>query len=422
MDPLYDGGKGLDPTAEQTQLDVAGATPEQLSKHEGPALSCPPGYKNIADKLVSTIVVHCFRFVKPGDSGGLAGDALVYVNGHWAYFPKPFRYLNPAAPVVPSATPAASGAPAAPAAPGDGRALGPMPARLHLVDGTFELFRAHFSKRPGHRAPGSSGPWDAKATVGVASSLLALLHDEHEAVTHLAVAFDNPIRSFRNDLFAGYKTDDGVPKELLAQFGPVEEAARALGLVVWSMDRWEADDALATAAARFRDRFDQVRILTPDKDLGQSLRAGKVVQVDRVRQREIDVAALLDARGVEPASIPDLLALVGDTADGIPACPASATRRPPPCSAATATSKPSPTTPPAGRSRSAARPGSPPPSASSAPRRSSTASWPPWSRTSPCPSKSPTTCSFRGVPREAFSTWCDRLGVTTLKARPTRWA
>jgi hypothetical protein len=131
MDPLWDGGKGLDPTSEQTQIDVAGATPDQLAKHEGTALGCPGGYKSIADKLNPKIIVYCFRFVKPGDRGGLAGDALVYVNGHWAYFPKPFRYLNPAAP-APSAGPAtppapdatsapeASGAPAAPAAPGLG--------------------------------------------------------------------------------------------------------------------------------------------------------------------------------------------------------------------------------------------------------------------------------------------------------------
>ena len=116
MEPLWEGGKGLDPTSEQTQVDVAGATPEQLSKHEGNALGCPNGYQSIADKFNPKIVVFCFRFVKPGDRGGLAGDALVYVNGHWAYFPKPFRYLNPAAP-APSAGPAATAAPEASGAP-----------------------------------------------------------------------------------------------------------------------------------------------------------------------------------------------------------------------------------------------------------------------------------------------------------------
>ncbi|WP_176067857.1 5'-3' exonuclease [Anaeromyxobacter diazotrophicus] len=187
--------------------------------------------------------------------------------------------------------------------------------RLHLVDGTFELFRAHHAKRPPHRAPGG---WDAKATVGLAASLLALLHDEGEAVTHLAVAFDNPIRSFRNELWPGYKSDEGVPPELRAQFDAAEEATRALGVVVWSMREVEADDALATGAARFGEAAAQVRILTPDKDLGQCLAGQRVVQVDRIRRRVLDEAALLARRGIRPESVPDWLALVGDDADGIP--------------------------------------------------------------------------------------------------------
>jgi 5'-3' exonuclease len=190
--------------------------------------------------------------------------------------------------------------------------------RLHLVDGTFELFRAHFSKRPGHLAPDGR---DVKATLGVAASLLALLHEPAEQVTHVAVAFDNPIHSFRNELFAGYKSDEGVPPELRAQFDLVEEAVRALGVVVWSMREYEADDALATAAYRFRDAVDEVRILTPDKDLGQSLSGTRVVQVDRIRGKVIDEAALLERRGIRPESVPDFLALVGDDADGIPGIP-----------------------------------------------------------------------------------------------------
>ncbi len=187
--------------------------------------------------------------------------------------------------------------------------------RLHLVDGTFELFRAHFSRRPGHRTPAGR---EAKATVGLAASLLGLLADEREAVTHVAVAFDNPIRSFRNDLWPGYKTEEGVPGELLAQLDGAEEASRALGVTVWSMRELEADDALATGAARFREEVDQVRILSPDKDLGQCLSGRRVVQVDRVRGREIDEEALLARRGIRPESVPDWLALVGDDADGIP--------------------------------------------------------------------------------------------------------
>jgi 5'-3' exonuclease len=190
--------------------------------------------------------------------------------------------------------------------------------RLHLVDGTFELFRAHFSK-----APGQVAPWgqDVKATVGVAASLLALCADPAEAPTHLAVAFDNPIRSFRNDLFPAYKSDDGVPEVLRAQFDLVEDAVRALGMVVWSMDRFEADDALATGAARWWREVEQVRILTPDKDLGQSLRGERVVQVDRIRGRVLSADAYRELRGVASESVPDFLALVGDDADGIPGIP-----------------------------------------------------------------------------------------------------
>jgi 5'-3' exonuclease len=187
--------------------------------------------------------------------------------------------------------------------------------RLHLVDGTFELFRAHFTKRPGHRTPGGV---EAKAVVGLATNLAALLHEPDEAVTHVAVAFDNPVRSFRNELFGGYKTEEGVDPELLAQFDEAEEAARALGLVVWSMREFEADDALASGAARFRDQVEQVRILSPDKDLGQCLSGSRVVQVDRIRDRVIDEATLRARRGIAPESVPDFLALVGDAADGIP--------------------------------------------------------------------------------------------------------
>lgn len=190
--------------------------------------------------------------------------------------------------------------------------------RLHVVDGTFELYRAHFSPRPGHTAPDGR---DLKAAVGVVASLRALLADAGEAVTHLAVAFDNPIRSFRNDLFAGYKSDEGVPPELRAQFDTVEAGVRALGVHVWSMDTWEADDAMATAATRFGERVEQVRLMTPDKDLGQCLGSPRVVQVDRMRNRVIDAAAFRERYGIAPASMPDYLALVGDSADGIPGLP-----------------------------------------------------------------------------------------------------
>ncbi len=190
--------------------------------------------------------------------------------------------------------------------------------RLHLVDGTYELFRAHFAPRPGHRdAVGR----DVKATVGLAASLLALLESAEESVSHIAIAFDNPIESFRNDLFDGYKTGEGMPEELAAQFDAAERATAALGVTVWSMDRYEADDALASGAARFRDEVEQVRLMTPDKDLGQSIRGTRVVQIDRMRKKLTDEQKLRELRGVGPASIPDWLGLMGDSADGIPGIP-----------------------------------------------------------------------------------------------------
>lgn len=187
--------------------------------------------------------------------------------------------------------------------------------RLDLIDGTYELFRAHYSKRPDQRGAGGR---PLKATVGMASSLLALLQDPGRGVTHLAVAFDNPIRSFRNELFAGYKSDLGIDPELRGQFDVAEQAVRALGVTVWSMDRWEADDALASGAEKFKELVEQVRIHTPDKDLGQCLDGARVVQIDRRQDKLIDEAAMRKARGIGPRSIPDFLALVGDTADGIP--------------------------------------------------------------------------------------------------------
>lgn len=190
--------------------------------------------------------------------------------------------------------------------------------QLHLIDGTFELFRAHYSKRPQRTAPSGM---DVKATVGVVASLLGLLDDANERVTHLAVAFDNPVESFRNELFDGYKTSAGMDPAILAQFDLVEEAAAALGITVWSMQRFEADDALATAARRWRDEVAQVRILTPDKDLGQCVTGNRVVQVDRMRRKVIDEDGVYAKHGCAPASIPDWLALVGDSADGIPGVP-----------------------------------------------------------------------------------------------------
>ena len=190
--------------------------------------------------------------------------------------------------------------------------------RLHLVDGTYELFRAHFSRRPSHQAPDGTA---LKATVGLVVLVPGAAGRSAERPTHLAVAFDNPIRSFRNDLFDGLQDRGGRAAELLAQFDLAELATRALGIAVWSMREFEADDALATGAARFAPEVEQVRILTPDKDLGQCLRGRQVVQVDRMRGKVVDEPALRRCAASAPESIPDWLALVGDTADGIPGLP-----------------------------------------------------------------------------------------------------
>ena len=190
--------------------------------------------------------------------------------------------------------------------------------QLHLVDATYELFRAYYSPRPAVRARDGR---DAGAVVGLLYTLLTLLRDE--GATHVGCATDQVIRSFRNDLYAGYKTDAGVPSELLTQFPLAERAMEALGVVVWPMVEFEADDALATAAARWagRDDVERIWICTPDKDLAQCVGDDRVVLRDRRRELTIDAAGVRAKWGVAPESIPDYLALVGDSADGFPGLP-----------------------------------------------------------------------------------------------------
>ncbi len=190
--------------------------------------------------------------------------------------------------------------------------------KIHLIDGTYELFRQHFGVPSRQDGDGV----EIGATLGVLRTLTSLLRQQD--VTHVGVAFDHVIESFRNDLFDGYKTGEGIEAELRNQFELAEAAAHALGVVVWPMVEFEADDALAAAAARFADAagVDQVVIGTPDKDLAQCVRGERVVLLDRRRDNHIiDEAGVLAKWGVAPASIPDWLALVGDTADGIPGLP-----------------------------------------------------------------------------------------------------
>src|SRR5215216_3289035 len=189
--------------------------------------------------------------------------------------------------------------------------------KIHLVDGTYELFRNHFGAPPKTAPDGR----EVGATLGLLRSLLMLLTSP--GVTHMAVAFDHVIESFRNDLFEGYKTGEGVDPNLLAQFPLAEEAVSALGVVVWPMVEFEADDALATAAARFKKNksVEQIVICSPDKDLSQLVSGNRVVCWDRRREIIIDEAGVIEKYGVSPQSIPDYLGLVGDSADGFPGIP-----------------------------------------------------------------------------------------------------
>ena len=192
----------------------------------------------------------------------------------------------------------------------------PLNVIVHLVDGTYELFRHFYGlRRFTERKKRRFG-----AVVGVLNTMLQMIG---EGATHLGVATDHVIESFRNELWSGYKTGDGVEPALLAQFGPLEEALRAMGIPVWAMIELEADDALASAAhlAAMDKKVKKVAIWTPDKDLAQCVRGTRVVQLNRRTRTTIDEAGVVAKFGVSPASIPDYLALVGDAADGYPGLP-----------------------------------------------------------------------------------------------------
>lgn len=198
---------------------------------------------------------------------------------------------------------------------GDGPRATLRVMKVHLVDGTYELFRQHFGQVARHD---ETHPYAAAA--GVVGSTLQLVA---EGATHVGVASDHVIESFRNDLWPGYKTSAGMPEELLVQIPVMEAALVEAGFTVWPMVEWEADDALGAAAAvaDADARVEQVVILTPDKDLGQCVRGDRVVQYDRRKRETVDEAGVIAKFGVPPASIPDYLGLVGDTADGFPGLP-----------------------------------------------------------------------------------------------------
>ena len=186
---------------------------------------------------------------------------------------------------------------------------------IHLIDGTYELFRHYYALPSARDGQGR----EVAAVRGVLASVLGMIRG---GATHVAVATDHVIESFRNGLWAGYKTSEGVEPDLLAQFPLLEEVLTSAGMVVWPMTEFEADDALAAGAAAARDaRVERVVIYTPDKDLAQCVRGTRIVQMNRRTRVMMDEAGVVQKFGVAPESIPDYLALVGDAADGYPGLP-----------------------------------------------------------------------------------------------------
>ena len=186
--------------------------------------------------------------------------------------------------------------------------------KIHLVDGTYELFRAHFGAPPKKSQSGQ----EVGATLGMLRSMLLLLSDPE--VTHVAVAFDHVIESFRNKMYKGYKSSEGVDPIILNQFPAAEAAIKALGLVTWPMVKFEADDAIATAVAKFKKvkSVEQIVICSVDKDLTQMVDGDRVICWDRRREITLNEKGVIEKFGVSPESIPDFLALMGDSADGYP--------------------------------------------------------------------------------------------------------
>lgn len=287
--------------------------------------------------------------------------------------------------------------------------------KLHLVDATYELFR-NFYGHPPLQAPDGR---EVGAVHGLLGTLLKLLRDPE--VTHVGCATDHVIESFRNRLWAGYKTGEGMPPRLWEQFPLAEEGLRALGLVVWPMIEHEADDALATAAHRWGDQVEQVLICTPDKDLAQCVRDERVVLWDRRRELRYDDAGVREKWGVPPAAIPDLLALVGDDADGLVGVPGFGFK-----SAAAAllrwgTVEAIPLDPAAWKG--VAVRGAPRLTAALGEHRERTLLMKrlaTLATDAPLP-ESLADLEWRGAPREAFQAFCARQGFGRLAERPHKW-
>ena len=285
---------------------------------------------------------------------------------------------------------------------------------LHLLDGTYELFRNHFGAPPRQTPEG----WEIGAVSGLISSTLSLL--DGGEITHVGAAFDSVIESFRNDMFDGYKTGEGTPAELYAQFPVAERAMEAMGVTVWSMIEHEADDGLASAAIRFVDEVDQVVIMSPDKDMTQLFGDPKIVGYDRRKGVFIDAEGTRERFGVSPESMPDYLGLVGDPADGIPGLPGWGAKSSgallfryghldaiPPCEEDWGV-----------KVRSAAKLAETPRDRMDDAllyRDLATL------RTTADISETLAELEWKGVSRDAYETLCDELGFTGLRTRPARW-
>ena len=291
--------------------------------------------------------------------------------------------------------------------------------QIHLVDATYELFRAHYAPRP--PVLGTDG-MVLSGVSGLSDQLLYLLRDE--GASHVGCATDRVIESFRNDLFPGYKSSAGMDPELLAQFPIAEAAIEALGLVLWPMVEFEADDAIGAAAARFGadPAVERILICTPDKDMAQCVVEDRIVLRDRRRGITYDRAGVLEKWGVEPASIPDWLALVGDSSDGFPGLPgwgaksaAAVLRRYGSIDAIPARASDWDIRGVSGAVRLAAV---------LAEQHDDAILYRTLARLrldAPIPQEAPADLEWRGAPRATWEAFCDRWGLARLRARPHRW-
>jgi 5'-3' exonuclease len=288
--------------------------------------------------------------------------------------------------------------------------------RLYLIDGTYELFRNHFGGGPTRTAPNGR---EVSATYGLIGSTLALLSDPE--VTHVAASFDSVVESFRNDVYTGYKTGEGIDEVLLDQFSLAERAMRALGVTVWSMYEYEADDGLASGAVRWVDQVEQVVIMSPDKDMAQLYGDPRIVGYDRRRGVFIDREAVVEKFGVEPSSIPDWLALVGDAADGLPGLPGWGAK-----SSATILARYRHLEEiPLDASRWDVKVRGAEKLAATLRAQMGDAllfRYLAQLRTDVPLAESLADLEWRGVPRGRYEAFCDELGFERLKERPTRWA